>query len=50
LHACAPLRSVITLSVAVTTVDPAWKMNTALGSPAASNASVPVTANDVGDI
>jgi hypothetical protein len=49
LHACAPLSSTTWLFVAVTTVDPAWKMKTAFGSPAASSDSVPVMPSDVGD-
>jgi hypothetical protein len=30
-------------------VEPAWKMNTALGSPWALSVNVPVMASDVGD-
>jgi hypothetical protein len=49
LQACAPLTSTTLLSVAVTTVDPAWKMNAAVGSPCASSVSVPVSPKEVGD-
>jgi len=38
------------LSVAVTSVDPAWKMKTALGSFWASSVRVPVMARDDGDV
>ena len=38
------------LSGEVMTVDPAWKMKTAFGSPWASRTSVPVIASDVGDV
>ena len=50
LQAWAPLRSTMVLLGAVMSVDPAWKMKTASGSPWASNASVPVIANDDGDL
>ena len=50
LHAAAPLISSMLLSGEVMTVDPAWKMKTAFGSPWASRTSVPVIASDVGDV
>lgn len=50
LQAWAPLMSSTTLLVAVTRVDPVWKMKTAAGSCWASSVSVPVTANDTGDL
>src|ERR1035437_1491516 len=40
--ACAPFIRTTLLLAAVIKVDAAWKMNTALGSPWASNVSVPV--------
>jgi hypothetical protein len=43
LHAWAPPISLTTLSEAVTSVEPAWKTNTALGSPLAFKVSVPVS-------
>ena len=42
LHGCAPPCSATVLPRAVISVDPAWKMNTALGSPCASSVTVPV--------
>ena len=38
----APLISSTELSTAVVKVEPAWKMKTAFGSPAASKVNVPV--------
>ena len=51
--ACVPLVRATVLSemlglpAAVTSVEPAWKMNTALGSPPPSSVNVPVMSNDV---
>jgi hypothetical protein len=42
LHGEAPLIRATVLFDAVINVDPAWKMNTALGSPCASRVTVPV--------
>jgi hypothetical protein len=41
LQACAPLVNTMELPVDVVTVDAAWKMKTAVGSPCASNVKVP---------
>ncbi|MEY2471431.1 MAG: hypothetical protein QOK28_760 [Actinomycetota bacterium] len=49
LHACEPLMNETELFGAVMSVDPAWKMNTALPSPWPSRVRVPVTLNDEGD-
>lgn len=45
LHACAPLINLTALLLAVISVEPAWKMNTAFGSPCASSVKVPVRPN-----
>jgi hypothetical protein len=50
LQAWAPLMSTTRLFGAVMSVEPAWNMNTALGSPWASRVRVPVMANDDGDL
>jgi hypothetical protein len=42
LHACAPLTRFTWLADAVVSMDPTWKMKTALGSPWASSVSGPV--------
>ena len=42
LQACVPLIRATVLLEAVISVDPTWKMNTALGSPSASSVTVPV--------
>ena len=44
LQACAPPWSATLLPDAVSRVEPAWKMNTAAGSPCASRVTVPVSA------
>lgn len=44
LHGEAPLMRATVLFEAVINVDPAWKMNTAFGSPCASRVTVPVNA------
>ena len=46
LHAWAPLTSRTLLSVAVTSVDGIWKMNTARGSPCASSVRRPVSPSE----
>lgn len=46
LHACAPLMSFTWLADAVVSMEPTWKMKTALGSPWASSVSVPVSPSE----
>jgi hypothetical protein len=46
LHAWAPFLSSTRLLDAVVSVDPTWKMKTALGSPCASSATSPVSSNE----
>ena len=41
LHACAPLISCTVVFEPVISVEPIWKMNTALGSPCASRITLP---------
>jgi len=50
LQACAPLIRTTELSVAVISVEPAWKMKTESGLFWPSSVSGPVIANDVGDL
>ncbi|KRD21322.1 hypothetical protein ASE41_14635 [Streptomyces sp. Root264] len=47
LQGCAPLTRMTLLAEAVVSVDPAWKMKTALGSPLALRVSAPVSPIDV---
>ena len=49
LHAWAPLTRRTLLSVAVTSVDGIWKMNTARGSPCASSVRRPVSPSEATD-
>ena len=46
LQAWAPLARTTELPVSVISVDPAWKMKTAFGSPRASRVSEPPTSSD----
>jgi hypothetical protein len=50
LHGFAPLVNSTWLLTAVMSVEPAWKMNTAAGSPWPLRLSVPVMKNDEGDL
>ena len=47
LQGCAPLTRMTLLAEAVVSVDPAWKMKTALGSPLALSVRAPVSPIDV---
>ena len=49
LHDWVPFTNWTTLDDAVMSVEPAWKTNTAAGSPPASRVNVPVSANDEAD-
>ena len=50
LHAWAPFSRTTLLPDAVTTVEPAWKINTALGLPAPLSVTVPVSIIELAEV
>jgi len=50
LHACAPPVSSTRLAEPTVSVDPAWKMNTALGSPPASSVRAPLRPSELAEV